>query len=133
VAQFLAWSRGLEVQPTVVGLRAKVRAVIIAELERTIGKLRHLEGDRGALMQMAESAVNKLLHMPTTRLRQRASNGDDADDLAAAVRFLFDLQEISGTQAADGGDARRSSDPSDRKGAQESSRSAEDDDERLTH
>ena len=133
VAQFLAWSRGLEVQPTVVGLRAKVRAVIIAELERTIGKLRHLEGDRGALLQMAESAVNKLLHVPTTRLRQRASNGDDAGELAAAVRFLFDLQEISGTQAAEGGDARRSSDLSDRKGAQESSRSAGEDDEHLPH
>ena len=95
VAQFLAWSRGLEVQPTVVAMRAKARAMFIAELEHTLRKSRHLEGDRDALTQMVDRAVNKLLHAPTTRLKARASEGDDAAELAAAVRFLFDLQEVS--------------------------------------
>ena len=43
---------------------------------------------------MLESAVSKLLHAPTTRLKERAAEGEDARELAAAVRFLFDLQEL---------------------------------------
>src|ERR1019366_4825730 len=97
VKQFLAWTRGLEVQPTVVAMRTKARAVLLAELERTLGgRLKHLtEGDRAALTQMMESAVNKLLHSPTTKLKSRAAEGDGAGELAAAIRYLFDLQEIA--------------------------------------
>ncbi|HEY3822280.1 MAG TPA: glutamyl-tRNA reductase [Polyangiaceae bacterium] len=96
VKQFLSWTRGLEVQPTVVAMRTRVRAVLLAELERTLGgRLKHLpEGDRAALTQMMESAVNKVLHAPTTKLKSRAADGDDAGELAAAMRFLFDLQEL---------------------------------------
>jgi glutamyl-tRNA reductase len=85
------------VQPTVVAMRAKARAVLLAELERTLsGRLKHLvEGDRAALTQMMESALNKLLHAPTTKLKARAAEGDDAGELAAAMRYLFDLQEIA--------------------------------------
>jgi hypothetical protein len=43
---------------------------------------------------MMESAMNKLLHAPTTKLKARAADGEDAAELAAAVRFLFDLQEL---------------------------------------
>ena len=98
VARFLAWTRGLEVQPTVVAMRAKARAVLFSELERSLaGRLKHLaEGDRAALEQMLESAVGKLLHSPTTRLKERAADGEDARELAAAVRYLFDLQELGG-------------------------------------
>jgi glutamyl-tRNA reductase len=96
LGKFLAWTRGLEVQPTVVALRAKARAVLLSELERSLGgRLKHLgEPERAALAQMVESAVGKLLHAPTTRLKERAADGEDARELAAAVRFLFDLQEI---------------------------------------
>jgi glutamyl-tRNA reductase len=97
VAQFLAWRRGLGVQPTVVAMRAKARAVLFTELERSLqGRLKHLpEGDRAAITQMLESAMNKLLHAPTTKLKARAADGDDGAELAAAVRFLFDLQELA--------------------------------------
>jgi glutamyl-tRNA reductase len=97
VAQFLSWRRGLEVQPTLVAMRAKARGIVFAEFERSLGgRLRHLaEGDRAALAQMLESAVSKLLHTPTTKLKACAAEGDDASELAAAVRFLFDLQEIA--------------------------------------
>jgi glutamyl-tRNA reductase len=100
VTRFLAWTRGLDVQPTVVAMRAKARAVLLSELERSLaGRLKHLvEADRAALKQMVESAVSKLLHAPTTRLKERAADGDDARELAAAVRFLFDLQELGGPQ-----------------------------------
>ncbi len=101
LARFLAWTRGLEVQPTVVAMRAKARAVLFSELERSLGgRLKHLaEGDRAALKQMLESAVGKLLHAPTTRLKERAADGEDARELAAAMRFLFDLQELGAVTA----------------------------------
>ena len=94
MAQFLAWSRGIDVQPTLVAMRTKARAVFFAELEKSLGRLKHLEGDRAALAQMLESAVNKFLHAPTARLRARASGTGDAGELAAAVRYLFDLEEV---------------------------------------
>jgi glutamyl-tRNA reductase len=97
VKQFLAWTRGLEVQPTVVAMRTRARAVLLAELERSLaGRLKHLpDADRAALTQMMEAAVGKLLHAPTTKLKARAAEADDAGELAAAMRFLFDLQEIA--------------------------------------
>jgi glutamyl-tRNA reductase len=96
VADFLAWRRGLEVQPTLVGLRTKARAVFLSELERSLaGRLKHLtDSDRAALNQMVESSLNKLFHAPTVRLKAKAAEGDDAQELAAAVRYLFDLEEI---------------------------------------
>jgi glutamyl-tRNA reductase len=95
LGQFLSWRRALEVAPTLVAMRAKAREVFLAELERSLaGRLRHLaESDRAALAQMVDSAVNKFLHAPTTKLKARAAEGNDAGELAAAVRFLFDLQE----------------------------------------
>jgi glutamyl-tRNA reductase len=122
VAQFLTWSRGLEVQPTLVAMRAKVRATIFSELDRSLaGGLKHLAADRPALMQMADRIANKLLHAPTTNLKARASaEGDNAGELAAAVRFLFDLQEVSSAREAE------------REG-REPERTGKEDDERLPH
>jgi glutamyl-tRNA reductase len=122
VAQFLTWSRGREVQPTLVAMRAKVRAMIFSELDRSLaGKLKHLAAERPALMHLAESIANKLLHAPTTQLKARASaEGDDVGELAAAVRFLFDLQEVASAREADGDGA-------------EGDRTGGEDDERLPH
>jgi glutamyl-tRNA reductase len=94
LVEFEQWARGLNVQPTIVALRAKTKAVLQAELERSLaGRLKHLaEGDRAALQQMVESAVNKLMHAPTTRLKAGASN-DDGADLVRVVKHLFDLPD----------------------------------------
>ncbi len=88
--EFKIWVRGLDVQPTIVGLRTKTRATLLGELEKSLsGKLRHLgEPERAALAQMMEAAANKLLHGPTARLRA----GADAPELVRAARLLFDLE-----------------------------------------
>jgi glutamyl-tRNA reductase len=113
LAEFQQWARGLDVAPTVVALRAKTKAVLFAELERSLGtRLKHLqEGDRAALNQMLESAVNKLLHAPTTRLKASAGN-DDAAELVRALKHLFDLPEVEAPRSektlpeTEGGDER---------------------------
>jgi glutamyl-tRNA reductase len=98
LSEWAAWARGLNVNPTVVALRARTRGVLVAELERSLsGRLKHLaEGDRAALAQMVESATNKLLHAPTTRLKHAASMSDaDAGDLVHALHHLFDLPPVA--------------------------------------
>jgi glutamyl-tRNA reductase len=99
---FQSWARGLHVQPTLVALRSRTRAVLLGELERSLtGRLKHLgEGDRAALTQMMESAANKLLHMPTTRLKARAGDPEGLD-LARALEHLFDLEDAKAQAQAD--------------------------------
>ncbi|HEY1958629.1 MAG TPA: glutamyl-tRNA reductase [Polyangiaceae bacterium] len=102
VLQFLAWARGLDVQPAILALRAKTRGVLVAEVERTLqGRLKHLtEGDRAALMQLVDSATNKLLHAPTTRLRRAAGDGD-GQTLAATLQELFELPTMHEVDESD--------------------------------
>jgi glutamyl-tRNA reductase len=99
VQQFLHWSRGLDVTPTIVALRARTKAILSGELERSLAhKLKHLgDEERAALNQMIESATNKLLHVPTTRLRDAAAAQEDAALVDAAVR-LFDLPALEDRQ-----------------------------------
>ncbi|AKT42352.1 glutamyl-tRNA reductase [Chondromyces crocatus] len=92
VRGYEAWALERALTPTIVDLRARTRSILAAEVERSLsGKLRHLStADRQALAMMVEAATNKLLHVPTTRLRAMA--GDErAEDHVEALRELFDL------------------------------------------
>ena len=92
LVEFGKWARGLNVNPTVVALRARTKGILASELERSlVTRLKHLnETDRAALAQMIESATNKLCHAPTTRLRS-AVGASEGDDLVRAAQHLFDL------------------------------------------
>jgi glutamyl-tRNA reductase len=96
---FEAWTLERALTPTIVGLRERTRALLHAELQRSLtGKLKHLSGDdRDALRVMLEAATNKLMHTPTTRLRALATD-PRGPELVEAVRELFDLQEASGEE-----------------------------------
>src|SRR5664279_1919962 len=65
------WADAEQATPTIVALRARISASLEAELSRSMrGKLKHLsEDDRAAVGKMLESAVNRVLHQPTLRLR----------------------------------------------------------------
>jgi len=97
---FEAWTLEQAMTPTIVGLRARTKAVLNAELERSLaGKLRHLgEAEREALAMMVEAATNKLLHGPVTRLKSMASD-PRAGDYVDALRELFDLPEVDGQRS----------------------------------
>jgi glutamyl-tRNA reductase len=103
---FETWTETLGVTATIVALRAKVRASLAAEVERTLtGRLKHLaDADRKALETMIDAAVNKLLHTPTSRIKAMAAD-PRGDDLVKAVHHLFDLteavREIDAAQTAD--------------------------------
>jgi glutamyl-tRNA reductase len=82
------------VRPTVVALRERFEGVLRAELERSVrGRLKHLSTtDREALEAMLQASVNKLLHAPTTHLKELAIQQRSEEAVALLVE-LFDLEE----------------------------------------
>ena len=110
---FESWTETLGVTATIVALRAKVRASLAAEVERTLtGRLKHLgETDRKALETMIDASVNKLLHAPTSRIKALA--GDPrGEDLVKAVHHLFDLTEtVREIDAAQAGAVEKDDEP----------------------
>jgi glutamyl-tRNA reductase len=104
---FETWTQEQALTPTIVALRARTRAVLEAELGRSLaGKLRHLcAADREALGVMLDAATNKLLHGPVTRLRALASD-PRAEDYVDALHHLFEVaaHDLEGDAAAADGE-----------------------------
>jgi len=93
-AEVMAFAAEREVRaalPVLVSLRKRAERVARAEADRTLalvgGKLD--ERGRRSVEAMARAIVNKLLHVPTTRLKEAASNGDAL--LPGTVAQLFGL------------------------------------------
>ncbi|HNS96832.1 MAG TPA: glutamyl-tRNA reductase [Polyangiaceae bacterium] len=89
---FYVWQDSLQVTPTIVALRNQIRAVLDAELDKSLhGKLKHLgEAERKALEGMLSAAVKKLTHQPTIRLKSAAAEGN-ARTLVDAIQELFGI------------------------------------------
>ncbi len=91
------WAESEQVTPTVVALRARLGRVLHAELERSLrGRLKHLgEEERAALETMVDAALNKMLHAPTKKLREVATEreyeGFRVEQLVGALIDLFEL------------------------------------------
>jgi glutamyl-tRNA reductase len=91
VIQFGRWFENLGVIPTIKALHAKVRAVIEAEINKTVGQMAHLnDQDRRAVERMTDAMVNKILHDPTHYLKSEGCRGNRAHSLDVA-RKLFRL------------------------------------------
>ena len=101
---YLTWARQLEVTPTIVAIRERVRATLGAELDKTLaGKLKHLgDEDRKALEVMLDAAANKILHAPTRVLKQAAEDPHGAA-IVDTARRLFDLPSADGAPPPDEG------------------------------
>jgi len=92
VESFWRWLGHLEVVPTIVALRAKMDAIRRAEVQKTLNALKELgPREREALDAMSEAIVNKILHTPITRLKQR-DHRNEAFYIDAARR-LFDIDD----------------------------------------
>jgi len=97
--RFAAWLSSREVTPVIADLRAWAKGVAQAEVERALNRLPELgQHEREVVEMLAHRLVNKLLHEPTTRLKEQAASGDGY--LAAhLLRELFALHN-SETQAS---------------------------------
>jgi glutamyl-tRNA reductase len=78
--------------PVLAALRRQAEEIALSEAERTLGNIggKLDEKARRSVEAMARALVNKLLHGPTTRLKQAAASGDSALPGAAAELFGID-------------------------------------------
>ncbi|MDX6494494.1 MAG: glutamyl-tRNA reductase [Gaiellales bacterium] len=89
--EFRNWLAALEVVPAITQLRALAEQIRVGELERMEGRWDALsEADRERLDQLTRSMLNKLLHLPTVRLKELAAENGDAAHVAA-MNELFGL------------------------------------------
>jgi glutamyl-tRNA reductase len=86
------WARSVELTPTIVALRDRVRGVLRAELDKTFPKLGVPDAERQKLEAMCEAMANKLLHQPLTELKQ-SQGSQDGSALVEAVQRLFRLED----------------------------------------
>jgi glutamyl-tRNA reductase len=90
---FHTWQASLDVVPAIASLRARAEEIRTAELAKAEGRLSELsESERRAVESVTSQIVNKLLHLPTVRMKQ-ASVTADGVVYADAVRHLFGLGE----------------------------------------
>ena len=103
VGQFQGWLATLGVKPTIVALRGQVEELRRSELNKVLAQLGHLDDrDKQAIEAFSSALINKILHQPTSVLRQ-ASLGPEGNGYIDAVRMLFGLPG-SGQQEFDADD-----------------------------
>jgi glutamyl-tRNA reductase len=91
--KFHEWQASLDIVPAIASLRARAEEIREQELAKAEGILERLdESQRRAVESITAQIVNKLLHMPTIRLKQAAAAADGVF-YADAVRHLFGLGE----------------------------------------
>ncbi|OEJ95004.1 glutamyl-tRNA reductase [Streptomyces thermolilacinus] len=107
VAAFGAAQRAAHITPTVVALRTMAADVVAGEMARLEGRLPGLDDkQRAEITQTVRRVVDKLLHAPTVRVKQLASEPGGAG-YADALRTLFDLdpEAVAAVSRADLNDA----------------------------
>jgi glutamyl-tRNA reductase len=87
--RFREWQASLDVVPAIASLRARAEEIRSAELAK-LGALSDRE--RRTLESVTAQILNKLLHLPTVRMKQAAAAAEGAT-YADAVRHLFGLEE----------------------------------------
>jgi glutamyl-tRNA reductase len=117
VASFERWLASLSVVDTISDLRLHVDQLRQKELTRTLRQLSPTLSEReiAAVQELANRLTNKLLHIPTLRLKDAAAAGQ-GHVYAEAMRYLFGLEEnIDANQNRDASQqARHDTDELDR-------------------
>jgi len=71
VIRFREWQDNLNVTPTIVSLRRKIKAIVENEIDRTLPRLEHVPPlEQKAKQKMIDAIVNKIMHDPTRLLKQ---------------------------------------------------------------
>jgi glutamyl-tRNA reductase len=100
VERFERWRDSLDVLPTISALRRLGDDVVDQVLRENASRWESLsEADHERVAVLARAVVNRLLHEPTLRLKDAASE-DDSYRYVHALRELFDLDTPSADQPA---------------------------------
>lgn len=88
---FRAWQASRDVVPAIASLRALAEEIRKSELERARARLERLtEAERRAVEAVTSRIVDKLLHVPTVKMKEAAAGADGAV-YADTLRHLFGL------------------------------------------
>jgi glutamyl-tRNA reductase len=88
--RFRSWRASLEVVPAIASLRAYAEHIRSSELDKVSGRVS--ESERRTLESVTQQILNKLLHLPTVRMKEAAAGANGAS-YADAVRHLFGLDD----------------------------------------
>jgi len=90
---FWSWYRGLEVVPLIRELRAHAEEIRQREVEKALRGMSGLsEADAAAVEALTRQILAKVLHRPTVRLKEAASNGHERD-VMRTMRYLLGIDE----------------------------------------
>ena len=93
VTKFNNWVGSLDAIPTIVEIRNNAETIRNEELEKALKKIDGLsEQDKGTLRLMSSSMVNKILHKPTIKLKEKTQS-EDGHIYLKAIRHLFHLDD----------------------------------------
>ena len=93
LGKFLSEQASRTVAPTITSLRRSAEEIRQAEVEKALERLNHLnEQERAVVVALSHGLVNKLLHTPTVRLREKATT-PEGGQFRQAVEALFALDD----------------------------------------
>jgi glutamyl-tRNA reductase len=88
--RYRAWRASLDVVPAIASLRARAEEIRTAELAKLTGRVS--DDERRTIESVTSQILNKLLHLPTIRMKEAAVSPDGVA-YADAVRHLFGLED----------------------------------------
>ena len=91
VADFMAWMRGRRVSSVIVQVRESAAVAREEVLEKARRRLQGGESPDEVIEYVARALTNKLLHTPSTGIREAGEN--DRQDIVEAARTLFGVGE----------------------------------------
>jgi len=95
VTKFVHWYQSLEITPAIIALKKKFEEIRKKELEKMFSLHPHLsEKERQSLEALTSAIVNKILHDPLTRLKQKDEE-TMSDFYVDAIRALFQLPDLT--------------------------------------
>ena len=92
VSHFMGWLRSLGSVNTIRALRAQADQIQKDELTKAMRQLESGKDPAQVMQSLAHALTNKLIHQPSSQLRQAGFEG--RDDLAEAAATLFDLKNL---------------------------------------
>ena len=89
VTHFMGWLRSLSSVSIIREFRESAMTIQQSELEKATAKLQNGSDAEQVLKQLAHSLTNKLIHAPTSQIRQATHDGNQ--ELLSAACTLFEL------------------------------------------
>jgi glutamyl-tRNA reductase len=90
---FWSWYQSLQVVPLIRELRAHAEDIRQREVEKALRSMSNLsEADAHAIDTLTRQILAKVLHRPTVRLKEAASNGHERE-VMRTLRYLLGLDE----------------------------------------